>query len=169
MPRPSKLTPEVQKTIVDTIRIFGVPHSTAAARVGIDDGTLSRWLRRGAIDPSGIYREFRDAIEALGPQRGSAESLLNKLAERFPDLYGDPRATGRPAKITADLIERVCAHVRAGALPLVAAEAEGIDSDKFERWLERGAREESGPRYQLSKAIDLALEARRSKIPKGAI
>lgn len=58
MPRPPKLTPEVQNRIVMAISA-GNTRRTAAVYAGIGERTLYTWLARR----SGPYEQFRQAIE----------------------------------------------------------------------------------------------------------
>ncbi len=60
--RPTKLTPEVQQTIVTYLKA-GNYVETAAAAAGISKETIYAWLKRGAKAKKGIHREFSDAIE----------------------------------------------------------------------------------------------------------
>ena len=60
--RPTKLTPEVQKTIVDALAA-GVYLETAAAAAGISRETLNEWLRNGAKYKEGKQKVFSDAVK----------------------------------------------------------------------------------------------------------
>lgn len=62
MPRPPKLTPDVQQRIVDAVR-NGNTRRIAAAVGGVDESTLYRWLERGnGPRAAKLYREFREAV-----------------------------------------------------------------------------------------------------------
>ena len=61
MGRPTKLTPEVQKTICDLIA-NGNTRECAAGCAGVDPATLYRWM----ADPENC--EFREAIEKADAQ-----------------------------------------------------------------------------------------------------
>lgn len=61
MARKSKLTPELQATIVETLRL-GCPISTAAAAAGITERTLYNWLERGEATTHGQYFQFFQAV-----------------------------------------------------------------------------------------------------------
>lgn len=69
--RPPRLTPAVHRKVVALVE-GGNYLETAAAAVGINRGTLHRWLAKGG-EPDGapIYREFRDAVDRA---RAVAES-----------------------------------------------------------------------------------------------
>lgn len=71
--RPTSLTPETQKKIISCI-LTGAYIETAACFAGISKNTLYDWLKRGARDSSGPYREFSDAVE-----KAMADSELTDL------------------------------------------------------------------------------------------
>ena len=60
--RPSLLNLEVTEKIVDCLRV-GSYIETAVAFAGINKDTFYAWLKRGAKETKGPYREFSDAIE----------------------------------------------------------------------------------------------------------
>lgn len=63
--RPTKLTPELSKTVVDLLR-RGNYLETAALAVGVDKATIRLWLAKGKKAKRGIHREFYAAVrEAL--------------------------------------------------------------------------------------------------------
>ena len=78
MARPTDLTPEVQSRIVDLVRA-GNYLETAAAAAGIAARTMRDWVRRGATDEDGIYREFADAIAVA---HAEAEALAIQIVNR---------------------------------------------------------------------------------------
>jgi hypothetical protein len=49
---------------------------------------------------------------------------------------------------TPELQQRICAFIRAGGFPRVAAEAAGVPADLFERWLRRGQRRRAPDCYR---------------------
>ncbi|TCW39174.1 hypothetical protein EDC32_102420 [Laceyella sacchari] len=99
--RPTKLTPALQEKIVMMIR-GGNYIETAAAYAGISKQTLYNWLRRGARQKSGQYREFALAVEqalaeaemrdlALIEQAardGKWQAAAWRLERRFPKRWG---------------------------------------------------------------------------------
>jgi transposase len=99
--RPTKLTPALQEKIVMVIR-GGNYIETAAAYAGISKQTLYNWLRRGARQKSGQYREFALAVEqalaeaemrdlALIEQAardGKWQAAAWRLERRFPKRWG---------------------------------------------------------------------------------
>ncbi len=101
--RPTKLTPELAKTIVEAIR-GGNYAQVAAATAGIGEETFYTWLARGKDEPEGIYREFREAVltasgeaeqeklerlqrEALA-EDGDWKAAAWWLERRFPKRWG---------------------------------------------------------------------------------
>jgi hypothetical protein len=60
--RPSKFTPDVKKTILETIAM-GAPRCHAAERAGIDRSTLWGFLAKGKKDKKGEYFEFFNAVK----------------------------------------------------------------------------------------------------------
>lgn len=62
MGRRDKLTPEREAKILELIRL-GLTYEKACLAVGIDRGTLGRWMRRGEAAKSGKFFTFRVAIE----------------------------------------------------------------------------------------------------------
>jgi hypothetical protein len=59
--RPTKLTPEIQQTIVEILRNCGT-RTAAAARAGVAISSFMEWMSRGAAAGLGIYRDFRIAV-----------------------------------------------------------------------------------------------------------
>jgi hypothetical protein len=60
--RPSKLTPEVQQTVVDILRNCG-PRTAAAGRVHVHMVTFLDWIHRGEQATSGKYYDFLCAVK----------------------------------------------------------------------------------------------------------
>lgn len=58
---PTKLTPEITKTICNAL-LIGNYFETACAVAGIHRDTAYEWLKKGAKKP-GIHRQFSDAVE----------------------------------------------------------------------------------------------------------
>ena len=100
MARPTKLTPEVHETIINSVKA-GMTYRLACVRVDIDESTLYRWLTAGETQVKGQFCEFRK--EFMRALADSAEVLLNQirvkayedwkaaafiLEQRFPDDYG---------------------------------------------------------------------------------
>jgi hypothetical protein len=63
MPRPTKLTPEVQRTLTFALQ-EGASIAHACDYAGIDEATYHRWMQRGeeAADGDELFCEFCDAV-----------------------------------------------------------------------------------------------------------
>lgn len=59
--RPSKLTPERKKRLLDAIRA-GSYYEPACTYAGVDYSTFRRWMQKGEEAKSGQYREFYEAV-----------------------------------------------------------------------------------------------------------
>lgn len=79
MGRPTKLTPERHKQIVDLVRAGNYPEIAAQA-AGINAATYYRWMQKGE-DGTAPYGEFREAIkEAQGTAEAHAVAIIRKAA-----------------------------------------------------------------------------------------
>ncbi|MFN3323431.1 MAG: hypothetical protein ACK5AZ_08045 [Bryobacteraceae bacterium] len=79
--RPTKLTPEIQKVIVDAINAGGFIE-TSVTLAGISRDTFYEWLKRGNREKSGIYRDFTDAIKkALASAETHYMALIGRAAK----------------------------------------------------------------------------------------
>jgi len=98
--RPTKLTLEVQKAIVDALAA-GTYLETAAAAAGIERHTLLAWLKKGAVSASGKQKEFSTAVKkALANAEirfGATIAVASQaqwqaaawlLERRYPDRWG---------------------------------------------------------------------------------
>jgi hypothetical protein len=63
--RPTKLTPDVQQTVLEILRNCGT-RTAAAARGHVNVVTFLDWLKRGAEARSGIYYDFLMAVRDAG-------------------------------------------------------------------------------------------------------
>ena len=72
MARPSKLTPEIEKKILDAIRI-GNYYEAACAYAGINIRTFYRWMENGEKAKSGKYCQFCHAVKQA---EGDAEARI---------------------------------------------------------------------------------------------
>jgi hypothetical protein len=61
MPRPSKLTPEIQRRIGENISL-GLTYALAVSAVGITYQTFNDWIKRGQTEKSGKYFQFSQYI-----------------------------------------------------------------------------------------------------------
>lgn len=111
--RQTKLTPEVQKKIVDAVRA-GAFLSVAARYAGVGPSTLMLWMERGRQVTSrkakdAIYLEFLEEVEAAEAQAEVAANLQWRaawakdwhaakdwLVGRHPDRYGANRDPNAP-------------------------------------------------------------------------
>jgi hypothetical protein len=98
--RKPKLTPELQRRVVDIVRA-GNYLEIAAAACGIHRSTLHRWLERGEQQSHGMYREFYLAVERAQSEAELRDMLLIgkaaatdwraaawRLERRAPRRYG---------------------------------------------------------------------------------
>jgi hypothetical protein len=72
--RTPKLTPEAQKAILDAVAA-GTPRKYAAARAGVDDSTVRRWVGRGRAETSGQFRTFYTALK-----KAEADGIAARVA-----------------------------------------------------------------------------------------
>lgn len=78
---PDKLTPEVQKVVIDSIAA-GVPQRQAADRAGIHEWTIWKWMKRGKEDKTGVYRQFFQAMKKAEADRLAASvARIGKAAQ----------------------------------------------------------------------------------------
>lgn len=63
MGRKTRLTPDIQKDIVDRVRIGAYPW-VAAQSCGIPPSTFYRWMASGEKDSQSRYREFWEMVTA---------------------------------------------------------------------------------------------------------
>lgn len=108
--RPTKLTPELQELICNYIR-NGNYVETAAAAAGLHRSTFYDWLKTGAQQESGIYKDFADAVnEAVAQSEindlriieeaakaGAWQAAAWRLERRFNSHWG------RKDKLSADV------------------------------------------------------------------
>jgi hypothetical protein len=131
--RPEKLTPELQQKIVDSLRM-GNYIETSSAYAGITKSTLYEWMKRGAREKRGKYKEFSNAVEkamaeaemwdvALIAQAAKEnwQAAAWRLERKYPARWG--RKTqhevtgkdGKPVEITnskQQLLEKINAIVQ---------------------------------------------------------
>jgi len=98
--RPTILTPEIQKRIVDAIKA-GAYVETAAAYAGVGKSTFFSWMTKGRKGDKQVYKDFVDAVEramAAAEMRDvvtitrAAESQWQaaawRLERKFPSRWG---------------------------------------------------------------------------------
>ena len=104
MARPTALTPDTAKRIIDAIRL-GNYATVACQLAGIDDATFYRWMERGEDHDDGTpgeepFREFRESVKraeaeaeamAVGTlvvaSRNNASDALRFLERRYPKRW----------------------------------------------------------------------------------
>ena len=80
--RPTKLTPEVQQVICDSIR-QGLPYKAASQLAGIHDTTRIEWRKRGERAKSGLYYEFANALsQAEAEAQQAMVAVVREAAQR---------------------------------------------------------------------------------------
>ncbi len=100
--QPTKLTPVVQKILVETVAV-GAHYETACKLAGIDFQTLRNWMIRGEKEGKGIYFEF---FESLTRAQAKCEVDMLEQWQRFMrDEIGIVEETtlnkeGEPTKTT---------------------------------------------------------------------
>ena len=115
--RKTKLTPEVHDKIIAAIRA-GNYAKVAAAYAGVGERTYYFWLRRGFEEESGIYRQFRQAVEkAESEAEVRAVAIIQKHMEiswqaamtyherKYPDRWA--RRTRIEFRTREDPVERI--------------------------------------------------------------
>lgn len=125
MPRPTKLTDDTQKRIIQAIEL-GATYELASQFGGIAYNTFNEWMKAGERAESGAKRDFYEAVKQaegkaavkwlLQIEKASAENWQSaawKLERRYPDTYGrrDIRHSGRVnvdvTKLTDDELQRI--------------------------------------------------------------
>lgn len=97
--RPSKLTPEVKKRLLDSLRL-GNYYEAACAYAGIEYRTFRNWMKKGEEAKSGQFFQFfqevnRAEMEAearmvaqwQNHMRHDWRAVKDFLARRFPDRW----------------------------------------------------------------------------------
>jgi hypothetical protein len=101
MPRPSKLTPEIQQKIGENLSL-GLTYSLAASAAGVTYQSFNSWLKRGQTEKSGKYYHFfkyiqkcnadgaRKLLERLNgaAEAGNCQVCMFILERRFPEEFG---------------------------------------------------------------------------------
>ena len=62
MPRPSKLTPEIQPKIGENVSL-GLTYNLAASAAGVTYQSFNSWLKRGQTEKSGKHYQFFKYIQ----------------------------------------------------------------------------------------------------------
>lgn len=99
--RPSKLTPQVHNRIIEAIK-QGATYDLASKYGGIAYNTFNEWMKRGAQEDEGPFRDFYDAVKLAEGQAamhwlsliqmaahgGNWQAAAWKLERRYPNEYG---------------------------------------------------------------------------------
>ena len=96
----TKLTPELQETLVQAIRA-GNYALVAVQYAGISRSTFYRWMQKGQKAATGLYREFYEAIQLAESQaevravailqshmQDSWQAAMTFLERKFPERWG---------------------------------------------------------------------------------
>jgi hypothetical protein len=86
VPRPTKLTPELQAAICQSIR-DGNTRETAAGCQGISPTSLYEWLARGEKEKKGIYTEFSEAVKKADHDATAAKVKVVHNAAQADNWY----------------------------------------------------------------------------------
>lgn len=101
MPRPTKLTPEIENVIIDSVSM-GNFIETACAVAGIHKDTLYHWLKLAEERPKSVYGQFRDKLrKAQAEAESDAVTLITsagttqwqalawRLERMYPEKWGN--------------------------------------------------------------------------------
>ena len=120
MPRPTELTPEVHRLIVQGI-LLGATYELAAGYGGVTYDTFNNWMKRGKREKSGIFFELFKAVEQAkgkaaiqwlakieaAANDGAWQAAAWKLERRYPGEYGrtviDQRHSGSIGTYEVDI------------------------------------------------------------------
>ena len=155
MSRPTKLNDEVQRRIVDLVRV-GNFLETAAEAAGVERRTVTRWLTRGSEEESGPFREFREAVEKAQAESESRDVAL--IAKAAKDDW-QAAAWRLERKFPAKYAVRVRQVIEEELQRILDRLERGLDGPTYQRVLElvvsadgarpavevRGEQETSGP------------------------
>ncbi len=78
MPRPSKLTPEIQQKIGENVSL-GLTYNLAASAAGVTYQSFNSWLKRGQTEKSGKCYQFFKYIQKCNAE--AAKKCLERLNE----------------------------------------------------------------------------------------
>lgn len=155
MSRPTKLNEEVARRIVDLVRV-GNFLETASEAAGVERRTVSRWLKRGAEEETGPFREFREAVEKAQAESESRDVAL--IAKAAKDDW-QAAAWRLERKFPAKYAVRVRQVIEEELQRLLDRLERGLDAPTYQRVLElvvsadgsrppvevRGEQDTSGP------------------------
>jgi transposase len=123
-PKLTEVPAEVQQKIIQAL-LGGNYLETAAAYAGIHKSTLYNWLKRGARQKTGPFRDFSDAVrkaqadaEVRDVARIAQAAAVNwqacawRLERKFPAKWGRRQAKGYSAEQFTAFVMRVVDLVR---------------------------------------------------------
>lgn len=147
--RKSKLTPELQKQFIETLRLTG-NYRTAAMRVGVSEKTICEWKVKGEQQPLGIYTEFRKACMRTLADRVTLSAGIHfrvshgqiYKAPRMVYLYDDKNSPTPTNEVALD----------AEGKPVMVDCCDGVDLRAIEWELAR-----IEPETYSQRAIDLVI------------
>ncbi len=140
--RRTKLTPEVQAIIIETLQGGGYA-VTACARANISQSKYYEWLKKGEEGRS-PYREFREAVKkaeaeaefkavllvlsvAFDPENPNWQAAMTYLERRYPERWGrrdrtkvDMEMTGG-VRMEHDLSDKLTTPERLAGIAQLAA------------------------------------------------
>lgn len=90
--RPSLLTPEVERAIIDAVAA-GVPYSHAAQAQGVKPDTATKWLQQGRQASSGRFFLFLQAITQARARAIQANVAELRQAARGGEVIASKRTT----------------------------------------------------------------------------
>lgn len=109
--RPSKLTPDVQQTIVSAVRV-GNYLETASALAGINVDTIRDWLKQGARASRGKYKDFSVAVKkAIAEAEARDVAIIDKAADGW-DKISQRVTKKRNEKGELEVIEQTAEQTR---------------------------------------------------------
>ena len=117
MPRPTKLTKDIQKQICDTLK-NGATRRDAVLTSGIVYQTFLTWLEKGRKQKYGIYVEFLESVEQAeaearlkftkvimdAAEDGNWKAAMGYLRVRDPDNWGENPNQGNTETITVEVV-----------------------------------------------------------------
>ncbi len=124
--RPPKLSPDIERRIVELLRA-GNYVETAAACAGIHKDTLYRWLKEGARQPNGIYGGFAVAVERAQAEAEARDVTLIATAAREDWRAAAWRLERRSYARWGEHQKHDIEHTGPGGGPVVVADADRAD------------------------------------------
>jgi hypothetical protein len=142
--RPTKLTPEVQQTIVEVLRNCGT-RSLAIARANLAPATFLDWIHRGERATSGVYHDFLLAVRDAEAQAAMLAVRTVRLAivggwHKVPMRDKDGNYVFKRDPLTGEILRDAAGRPEAE----LADEYKEPDDARAAWFLERRVREDFG-------------------------